>query len=86
MFGDLSAENGSVLLIVSGALLVDQKHWLALAYLESRKARTCSASTLADVTGLHRQEHARALLEEACQLVLQTRDLQQVYDRHTLAA
>ena len=57
--------------------------WLALAY---RKARTYAAHNLADVIRLHRQEHARVLLEEACHLVLQTRVLQQVFARYFLAA
>lgn len=60
--------------------------WLALAYLEVRKASNYTLRNLADVIRLHRQEHARALLEEACQLVLQTRDLQQVFARYSLAA
>ncbi len=60
--------------------------WLALAYLEVRKANTYAAHNLADVIRLHRQEHARALLEEACHLVLRTGDLQQVFTRYFLAA
>jgi hypothetical protein len=60
--------------------------WLALAYIEVRKASSYAHHNLADVIRLHRQEHARALLEEACQLVLQTHDLQQVYRRYSLAA
>lgn len=60
--------------------------WLALAYLEVRKASSYAFGNLADVIRLHRQEHARALLEEACGLVLLTRDLRQVFDRYTLAA
>jgi hypothetical protein len=60
--------------------------WLTLAYLEVRKASSYALRNLADVIRLHRQEHARSLLEEACQLVLQTRDLQQVFARYSLAA
>lgn len=60
--------------------------WLALAYLEVRKAKTCSARNLADVIRLHRQEHARALLEEACHLMLRTGDLQRVFAGYSLAA
>jgi hypothetical protein len=44
--------------------------WLALAYLEYRKAREYSRKSLADVIRLHRDEHARSLLEEACRMVL----------------
>ena len=45
--------------------------WLALAYLEFRKAQEYSRKSLADVIRLHRNAHARRLLEEACHLVLQ---------------
>jgi hypothetical protein len=59
--------------------------WLALAYLEVRKASRYAHHNLADVIRLHGQKHARALLEEACRLVLQTRDLRPVFDRYSPA-
>ena len=58
--------------------------WLALAYLEVRKARVYSHRSLADVIRLHRNAHARRLLEEACHLVLQVGNIPAVLARFTL--
>jgi hypothetical protein len=58
--------------------------WLALAYLEYRRARDHPRKSLADVIRLHRNEHARRLLEEACRMVLQVGNLADVLARFTL--
>jgi hypothetical protein len=58
--------------------------WLALAYLEFRKAKEYSRKSLADVIRLHRNAHARRLLEEACHLVLQVGSIPDVLARFTL--
>lgn len=60
--------------------------WLALAFLEWRKAREFPRSSLADVIRLHRAAHARRLLEEACQMVLEVGSVADVLARFTLAA
>ena len=57
--------------------------WLALAYLEYRKAREYSRRSLADIIRLHRNAHARRLLEEACHLVLQVGNIADVMARFT---
>jgi hypothetical protein len=59
--------------------------WLALAYLEYRKAREYARQSLADVIRLHRNAHARRLLEEACHLVLQVGNIADVMPRFTFA-
>jgi hypothetical protein len=59
--------------------------WLALAYLEYRKAREYCRKSLADVIRLHRNAHARRLLEEACHLVLQVGNIADVMARFTFA-
>jgi hypothetical protein len=59
--------------------------WLALAYLEWRKAREFPRKTLADVIRVHRDAHARRLIEEACQMVLQVGSIADVLARFTLA-
>jgi hypothetical protein len=41
--------------------------------------------TVADVIRIHRQQHAERLLNQACQMVLQTRDLSEVLARFTFA-
>ena len=59
--------------------------WLALAFLEFLQATQYANRTLADVIRIHRQQHAERLLNQACQMVLQTRDLTEVRARFTFA-
>jgi hypothetical protein len=59
--------------------------WLALAYLEWRKAREFPRKRLADIIRTHRNAHARRLLEEACHMVLEVGNLPDVLARFTLA-
>ena len=57
--------------------------WLALAFLEWRLATTQQPYTrnLADVIRLQRHEHARRTLRAACQMAIQTGDVDPVLDR-----
>jgi hypothetical protein len=59
--------------------------WLALAFLEVLKATQFRSQSVADVIRIHRQDHACRLLEQACQMVLETGDVEQVFARFTLA-
>jgi hypothetical protein len=59
--------------------------WLALAFLEFLQATQHATKTVADVIRIHRQQHAERLLNQACQMVLQTRDLTEVLARFTFA-
>jgi hypothetical protein len=59
--------------------------WLALAFLEFLQATQYATRTVADVIRIHRQQHAERLLDQACQMVLQTRDLVEVRARFTFA-
>jgi hypothetical protein len=58
---------------------------LALAYLEYRKAEEYANSNLAQIIRIHCQEHARALLEKACRLLLRNGNLDLVFARFSLA-
>jgi hypothetical protein len=57
--------------------------WLALAFLEWRLATTPSAQvkSLADVIRLHRREQAQETLRAACQMAIQTGDVDAVLAR-----
>ena len=59
--------------------------WLALAFLEYLKVSQFCAQSVADVIRIHRQGHACRLLEQACQMALETGDVEQVIARFTLA-
>ncbi len=59
--------------------------WLALAFLEFLQVTQYATRTVADVIRIHRQQHAERLLKQACQMVLQTRDLTEVQARFTFA-
>ncbi len=59
--------------------------WLALAFLEFLQATQYATRTVADVIRIHRQQHAERLLNQACQMILQTRDLAEVQARFTFA-
>jgi hypothetical protein len=57
--------------------------WLALAFLEWRLATTQQPQTrnLADVIRLQRHEHARRTLRAACEMAIQTGDVDSVLER-----
>lgn len=59
--------------------------WLALAFLEFLQVTQYATETVATVIRIHRQQHAERLLKQACQMVLQTRDLTEVQARFTFA-